>query len=779
MKENDEKLRDMLRSEEVPEQISPENMKKMLDEKAPKKKRSGIKLAGRIAAGAAACAVIAGSYAGTAHIMNERKNGGSGSSVTSPDKEKKVYVEAPYMNGAESYEDVYSLMKRSSEKYQRQLKKRQNSYITGGFKNEGGIVYDAEVNEESAAYAAPADEGYVSPDLEMEDGFTGESAGKASAPEHSDTYDQEEGVREADIVKTDGKNIYYIWNDRDDYYYDEVEEAYVNSFNHNTPKMDIATVKDGEFTGSKTIDLTPDLSGFDIEGRTNITVTDMYVYNDMIEVIGSIGSASYYYGQYATGGYYIDENGEFHDPVSSTFVSVYSTGDEPELIGTYFQDGYYNDVRIAPDGCMYLISNYNTVDFNSVQDAENIDRYIPCCGVDSEIQCVPPEDILMPIDTPPAKTLLSYTVISGIDLSEAGTFNVVDKKALAGFSGTIYSSAENIYAVVYANTNGSSSGDSDITRIAVSGGTIEPMASGRVEGYVKDQFSMSEYGGYFRIATTISKFHDNRSFFGDVFGTNEPSYTENSNAVTVLDMDLNTVGMIKDFGVNEQIKSVNFSGDKAYVVTFRQTDPLFAIDLSDPANPTILDEFKINGFSTYMQSWGDGLLLGFGQDADDNGRISGLRLTLFDNSDPNNLKAADVFTWNNEDFQDYDYGDDTGTTATWYDSTAVWERKALLIAPEKNLIGVPISISLEHYSNEKGWRASTTSQYVFFSFEDGKFVEKGIISDKLNDEDDLARINSPGFNRAIYIGDYVYALSGRKFVAASIDTLEVTDELVF
>ena len=81
MRENDEKLRDMLTSEEVPEQLSPENIKVMLDEKAPKKRRSGISVASTIAAGAAACAVIAGSYAGTAQLMKARKNS-EGSSVS-------------------------------------------------------------------------------------------------------------------------------------------------------------------------------------------------------------------------------------------------------------------------------------------------------------------------------------------------------------------------------------------------------------------------------------------------------------------------------------------------------------------------------------------------------------------------------------------------------------------------------------------------------------------------------------------------------------------------
>ena len=739
MRENDEKLRDMLTSEEVPEQLSPENIKVMLDEKAPKKRRSGISVAGRIAAGAAACAVIAGSYAGTAQLMKARKNSESSSVSTldgkgkSRSSSKTVRVDAPYMNGAESYDEVYELMEKSAKKYERAKKRNQRKgLITGGVKyeDEDSALADEAVAEEdnSDGELAPATNGTAE-----------------AAPEYSDTYDQEEGVREADIVKTDGNNIYYLWNDRVDYYYDEETDAYVNSFDHNFPKMDIATVKDGEFTGSKTLDLTPDLSAFDIEGRFDVTVSDMYIYNDMIEVIGSVGSQSaYYYGQYNKRAYYIDDEGVYHAPVSSTFVSFYTKGDEPELIGTYFQDGFYNDVRIAPDGCMYLISTYNTVDFNSVEDKKNVERYIPCCGTDDEIECIPPEDVLLPIQSPDAKTLLSYTVISGIDLNESGEFTVVDNKALAGFTGTIYSSADNIYAAVQ---NGS---DSDITRIAFDSGNIEPMASGTVEGYVKDQFSMSEYDGYFRIATTINKFHDNSSIIGDIFNTNEPSYTERNNAVTVLDMDMNTVGKIKDFGVDEQIKSVNFSGDIAYVVTFRQTDPLFAIDLSDPTEPAILDEFKINGFSTYMQKWSDGLLLGFGVDADDSGRTSGVKVVMFDNSDPNDLKEVGIERINIPDGYVY--------------STANYERKALLIAPEKNLIGFPITINdYTEYDEENA--------YVFYSYEDGEFVKRGELS--------VSAKSIYSADRALYIGDYVYIMSGSQFVSADIENIEYVDSVDF
>jgi uncharacterized secreted protein with C-terminal beta-propeller domain len=244
-------------------------------------------------------------------------------------------------------------------------------------------------------------------------------------------------------------------------------------------------------------------------------------------------------------------------------------------------------------------------------------------------------------------------------------------------------------------------------------------------------------------------------------------------------MDMNLVGEVGDLGVGEQLKSASFSGDMAYVVTFRQTDPLYAVDLSNPAEPVVLDEFKINGFSTYMQSWGDGLLLGFGQDADNNGRLTGLRMTMFDNSDPDNLKAADEYTWNNVYTSDFaEYEEIIGETSTWYSSTATWDRKALLIAPEKNLIGVPVTKETYTYGEDYSDTSTFTTQYQFFSFEDGKFVPKGEISETAENADYDYLRNTP-FIRALYIGDNVYVLSANKFVSADIDNIEITDELNF
>ena len=151
------------------------------------------------------------------------------------------------------------------------------------------------------------------------------------------------------------------------------------------------------------------------------------------------------------------------------------------------------------------------------------------------------------------------------------------------------------------------------------------VASGEVEGRLLNQFAMSEYNGDLRVATTT----DNWGNFGD----------QSESTVYVLrpnGTDLEQISSISGLGKGEQIQAVRFIDDVGYVVTFRQVDPLYVLDLGDPANPVLDGELKIPGYSAYLHPVGDGLLLGVGQDATDEGRTTGTQLSLFDVSDPSN-----------------------------------------------------------------------------------------------------------------------------------------------
>lgn len=837
-KNNDEKVREYLEKEEVPEKLSPENIKDTLDEQKALKKRKGISAAGKITAVACAVALIAGSvYAvgGKELFTQKHKNCPDDTLTDNYEKSSEVYTEteknsgkttdsttgttsvvevpeAPYMASAESYSQIYKMLSKSAEKYK---KSNKFDYMTEDFyfngvqedgkaETAGGeesyeyddadnafddAEYGAVTNGETAA--VPADDGGIQenseiiavtePQTETEEvpetetetvpqtetetvpqtetesvppteteevketetentttETTQEETENQEEDDFSDTYNQEENVLEADIVKTDGEFIYYIYND------------YNN--NPSMPVMNVAQVDNGEFLNNFTVDLSPVSDRYD-NSDYNISpnVLDMYIYDDMLVVVGNT------YGYYAPDYYYTNGRGEIADgawygDMNECFVSFYTHDENPELIGTYFQDGSYIDVRIAPDGFMYLTTSYNSVNFDSIKQEDNIERYVPECGVDDDLQCIPPSDILLPVEIPDETNILSYTVIGGIDLNTPKQFSPTGTKALAGYTGSLYMSENNIYtAVTYSNT--------DITRIAVSNGNIEPQASCTLDGYIKDQFSMSEYNGYFRVAVTINKNQEDFSDYGNSGTASVRNYTDN--CVYVLDMDLNTVGYIDNFGVGETVKSVSFSGNTVYVVTYEQTDPLFAIDLSNPESPQIMDDFKILGYSTYMQNWGDGLLLGFGADADEHGIETGIKLVMFDNSDPYDLKEVGVYHIdNNTENGGYRY------------STALYERKSLLIAPEKNLIGVPVETSSYYYTDEGGGDVNRNiSEYMFFSYENGEFVLKGSLECPNDDYISL--------DRAVYIGNYVYAVSGKCFVSADIETLTEKDRVEF
>lgn len=805
---NDDKLREQMKSEPVPDRLKPENIKIMLDNEAPKKKRSGISMAGRIAAAAAACTVIGGT---AVYSLNNGKFNNKNATVseapvqqdssetgTKPaEKDTEIKKQASYMSGAKNYDQIYTMFKEAKLKSE----KEQNKYKSDDF-----VMEEADEDTVSAAAEAPMTNGGeytgstdakgggfgaggdTEPEVPLVEGElptepktepvtepvtetttepstepTTETTTEAPTeeptteadPEHSDTYYQEQDVLEADIVKTDGKRIYYIGSAPNK---DQVFSNFLR----------VADVKDGKFTGHTSIELNSDFGD-----NENINITDMYIYNDMIAILGTDScydeSDNYYY--------------------THTFVSFYTTGDEPKLIDTYKQDGYYNDVRISPDGYMFLISEYTTCSFEEIGGSDNIRKYIPCYGMSKTFGAVEAEDILLPSEFDSA-FWLNYSIIGSIDLNKSGAPKVKDIKTLADHSGCIYCSADNLYSAAGRWENGNTTA---ITRISIKDGNIEPQAGCTIDGYVKDQFSMSEYNGYFRVAAsytemkeTFHRYSDDEGFIDGLWdrikGENSGYYTyetvKQDNRVYVLDMDMNMVGMVDGLGINEQVKSASFSGNMAYIVTFRQTDPLYAIDLSDPANPVVLSELKINGFSSYMQSWNDGLLLGFGNDADDDGRVTGLRLTMFDNSDPNNLKAADVYTWTNDtSMNDYDWDNLEGKSESYYNSVGTFERKALLIAPEKNLIGVPIVLDTYKYNANYEPDYTSTSQYVFFSFEDGKFRLKGDITAVQNGWDTI--YEAVRYDRALYIGDYVYTLSSNKFVASDIHTLDITDELVF
>ncbi|MEE9297996.1 MAG: beta-propeller domain-containing protein [Acidimicrobiia bacterium] len=212
---------------------------------------------------------------------------------------------------------------------------------------------------------------------------------------------------------------------------------------------------------------------------------------------------------------------------------------------------------------------------------------------------------------------------------------------------TVYASTENLYVATNVWVPNEVWGTDVVLRIEQeyetaihkfdisTGGPAEYRASGSVRGNLLNQFAMDEYKGNLRVATTD----------GPPWGFDEKAESR----VAVLqerDGALEEIGSVGDMGRGERIFSVRFIGDAAYVVTFRQVDPFYVVDLSDPEAPKVAGELKIAGYSGYLHPVGDNLILGVGQDATEDGFTTGAKATMFDVSDP--AKPRELSTWTME-----------------------------------------------------------------------------------------------------------------------------------
>lgn len=164
----------------------------------------------------------------------------------------------------------------------------------------------------------------------------------------------------------------------------------------------------------------------------------------------------------------------------------------------------------------------------------------------------------------------------------------------------------------------------ELHRFAYDGRATRYDGGGEVEGFLLNRFSLSDYKGHLRVATTINH----------PWGGNRARAESLLTVLKPADGRLQHVGQLRGLGPDEQIYSARLMGDRGYVVTFRETDPLYVLDLSDPTAPKTTGELKIPGFSSYLHPLGDDLLLGVGQDATDRGEPTGAQISLFDVADP-------------------------------------------------------------------------------------------------------------------------------------------------
>ena len=521
-------------------------------------------------------------------------------------------------------------------------------------------------------------------------------------PDYSTTNIQVEGVDEADIIKTDGQYIYLTSN------------SLIHIIKAYPPEQ--ATV-------SSTIKLNGTILGIFINEDKLVVFTQEYPpWRDSPEIVQMIQAQIKIYNV---------ENR--NDPILENEITL---------------DGYYYNSRMIGRH-IYVVTNHPAF----IKDEEIV---LPTITRNNETEEVKAADIYY---SDAEDYYHSFTTIVSINID---TNEILHETVLVGHSASLYVSQSNIYMATPRYENGTQT--TEIHRIHIDNGDITYEASGKVPGYVLNQFSMDEYNSNFRMATTQGNIA--RTF----------AQATSTNNVYVLNQNLTIIGRLEELAPNEQIYSARFMGTRCYLVTFKKVDPLFVISLEDPTTPRVLGKLKIPGYSNYLHPYSDSLLIGIGKETveaeeGDFAWYQGVKLSLFDASDVENPKEV----------AKYIIGD-RGT-----DSPVLYDHKALLFNKERNLLVIPVlvaEIDEEKYpngvpSNAYGdfvWQGA----YVFAVTENSIELRGGITH--LDDDSELLKSgyyfsSEYSVKRSLYIDDYLYTISDKKIKIDNLTDLTEVNEI--
>ncbi|MEN6595701.1 MAG: beta-propeller domain-containing protein [Clostridiaceae bacterium] len=628
----------------------------------------------RYGAVAAAFVLIAGGIIGTVFANRSNSPASDGTQTLSAAAESAT----DGVVTVENYDDIYAL-----------IEQMQTSYETG-------MVYDGAVQTEEAAIASGAE-------VKASDSATAtaESPVASGTSDYSETNVQVAGVDEADIVKTDGSYIYYVANNQ-----------------LNIIKADGASTK---LVSSTLLGASDAWWGYNSE---------MFLLGDRLMIITQ---------EYNTV-WVNDANGGYENNTDQTQAVIYDISNpaKPEEIISLGQSGSYVSSRMIGDFVYIVTSQYV---YSAVRDTPA--TYIPSVTIGKETSLLGTGDLYVSGSPQSA----AYTVVGSINLKNGAKY--ASAKAVFGGTSQIYANEEHLLLAIteYVNdvspiapdkdgknvqiTTGQS--NTDLILLGLNEGEITKLASGTVPGYLLNQFSMDEYKDVFRIVTTV----DTWTQYVYTDGVDTYDYeSSNWNNLYTLDANLTVIGKIENLAKDEYVQSVRFDGDIGYFVTFRQVDPLFAVDLSNAKSPRILSTLKIPGFSEYLQTYGTNLLLGLGYEADeDTGATMGVKLTMFDTSNKANVK--ELFT--------------QAVDADW--TIAGSNHKAILADAEKNLIAFP----------------ADTDYYIFRYDAATGFTQVA----KVDLSSDLSSWNL----RGLFIGDNFYVVSESSVTVISLTNYEVLTKL--
>ena len=696
---------------EIPEALKPEQIEKQLQEQKakqqqenqhlkPKKSKKIIpwrRLGSMVAV--LALVVCSGIYITVTRVD---KNSGTGQtdSIAMTDTQQTVgeageTEEAEHVDVA-SLGTMYHRASDYKEVYQTLLKGYQQNWREGEMSAETSTA----TSEDKASGNAAKDE---SADMDLSEGS------KEGGKDYSTTNLQMEGVDESDIAKIDGSYIY------------TVEDKYIV----------ITDIRDGKLE-EVTRFLPKDCGAAD-------RVMEIYVDGDQLILVvqgyeTSLGESS------KAGSDKENSDKESSDEEiavsdasedsafcykmngkSTTQIQVYSIVDRknPEFEGRLIQDGYYNTSRKIGD-VVYLFTQYHmTSDVTSyVEKKHGVEDLKEGNGVSSLAEAVIPkvngEKVAASEIYLPESSGESGILVSSLDVNKPD--KVLDSKlVISGYAQT-YISKDALY-LYEEDYDGAMI--TNIAKFALDEGRISGVAAAAVSGYVRDTFAINASDGYLRVLTT------------------DYSTEDEVNALYILDENMKLTGQLTGIAPGEEIYAARFMGNTGYFVTYRNTDPLFTVDLSDPAKPEIIGELKVTGFSEYLHFWDDTHLLGIGYESDENtGNIENIKLSMFNIENPGEVTEEAKLV-----LKDVDY------------SEALYDYKSVIISKDKNLIG----LVCEDYSGSR-----TKQTYQIYSYENGTFKKQA----------EIPGINGVNYEnvRGMYSGNVFYL-----WINDNITSYDMTD----
>ncbi len=511
-------------------------------------------------------------------------------------------------------------------------------------------------------------------------------ADTAATSGYSRTTVQEEGVDESDIIKTDGSTLFLAEGNR-----------------------------------VHLIATTPSLSNITdivIGSATEVIVDGLYLTGERLVAIYSTYEQAYPGGT-SDGAVAIDVLSLSSSYISQTCINVYDVSDpaHPSLLLSGGVSGYTTTSRMV-GSVVYLITEQSVWIGGEIAP--------PQVWNGTESQDVPASSISY---DPGCTSVSTFVNVLALDVSDGSRSNLT---ALAGYSSICYMSPGSLYltmprwegAVSNLITSSPGSLTTTIYRIAVDGTSMVLVAQGSVEGGPLNQFALDEHEGRLRVATT--------SWGGNL-----------ENQVHVLDMGLREVGVLKGIAPGETIYSARYMGDRLYLVTYEQVDPLFIIDLSADT-PKVLGELKVPGASTYLQMTEDGLMgIGF-----ENGSV---KVSLYNVTDPAHMSEIDTYL-----VEGFSY------------SPAQYDHHAVLYDASRKVLVIPITSYTNGAWSEAWYYQRPLSVALVLDVDESGIGQRGAITHK-----DATVI------RSVYIGDVLYTISDTMVKANSLSTLAPLGTLIY